>query len=111
MLFRSIGAESTQDNRRDYRHMLFTTPNAAKYISGVILFDETIRQNAADGTSLVKVLVSAATKFLNGRKVVPDPVLRKESVWDAMARDVLKARGLKSPIGAVKEQPASAYKE
>ncbi len=59
----------------------------------------------------VKVLVSAATKFLNGRKVVPDPVLRKESIWDAVARDVLKARGLKSPIGAVKEQPDSAYKE
>ena len=51
--FDGIGAESTQDNRRDYREMLFTTPNAARYISGVILFDETIRQNAADGTPLV----------------------------------------------------------
>ncbi len=57
--FDSINAESTQDNRRDYREMLFTTPNAAQYISGVILFDETIRQNAADGTPLVKVLESA----------------------------------------------------
>lgn len=59
----------------------------------------------------VKGLVSAATKFLHGRKVVPDAVLRKESVWDQVARDVLKARGLSSPIGAVKEQPASAFKK
>ena len=56
-------------------------------------------------------LVNAATIFLNGRKVVPNPVLRSESIWDAVARDVLKARGLSSPIGSVKEQPDSAYKE
>ena len=54
--FDSIGAESTEDNRRDYREMLFTTKGVADFISGVILFDETIRQNAADGTPLVKVL-------------------------------------------------------
>jgi len=56
-------------------------------------------------------LVKAATIFLNGRKVVPNPVLRSESIWDAVARDVLKARGLSSPIGAVKELPDSAYKK
>jgi NitT/TauT family transport system substrate-binding protein len=56
-------------------------------------------------------LVKAATKFLHGRKVVPNEVLRSESVWDQVARDVLKARGLTSPIGSVKEQPDSAYKE
>ena len=56
-------------------------------------------------------LVKAATIFLNGRKVVPNRVLRSESIWDAVARDVLKARGLSSPIGSVKEQPDSAYKE
>lgn len=55
-------------------------------------------------------LVKAATIFLNGRKVVPNPVLRKESIWDAVARDVLKSRGLSAPIGSVKEQPDSAYK-
>jgi fructose-bisphosphate aldolase class I len=54
--FDSIGTESTETNRRDYREMLFTTKGAADFISGVILFDETIRQNAADGTPLVKVL-------------------------------------------------------
>ena len=56
-------------------------------------------------------LVKAATIFLNGRKVVPNAVLRKESIWDAVARDILKSRGLKSPIGSVKEQPDSAYKK
>jgi hypothetical protein len=56
-------------------------------------------------------LVKAATIFLNGRKVVPNPVLRSESIWDAVARDVLKSRGLSSPIGSVKEQPDSAYKK
>ena len=56
-------------------------------------------------------LVKAATIFLNGRKVVPNPVLRSESIWDAVARDVLKARGLSSPIGSVKEQPDSAFKK
>jgi fructose-bisphosphate aldolase, class I len=52
----SIGVESTETNRRDYREMLFRTEGAADYISGVILFDETLRQNAADGTPLVKIL-------------------------------------------------------
>lgn len=54
--FDSINVESTEDNRRDYREMLFRTAGASEYISGVILFDETIRQNAADGTPMVKVL-------------------------------------------------------
>jgi fructose-bisphosphate aldolase class I len=54
--FDSISVESTEENRRDYREMLFTAKNVGEYISGVILFDETIRQDAADGTALVKVL-------------------------------------------------------
>jgi fructose-bisphosphate aldolase class I len=54
--FDSISVESTEEHRRDYREMLFTASNIGDYISGVILFDETIRQNAADGTPLVKVL-------------------------------------------------------
>ncbi|MGD1880558.1 MAG: class I fructose-bisphosphate aldolase [Kiloniellaceae bacterium] len=57
--FDSIKIASTEENRRDYRDMLFTTPDAGKYISGVILYDETIRQKAADGTSLVKKLTKA----------------------------------------------------
>jgi fructose-bisphosphate aldolase class I len=54
--FDSIGADSTEANRRAYREMLFTTKGAADFISGVILFDETIRQHAADGTPLVQLL-------------------------------------------------------
>jgi fructose-bisphosphate aldolase class I len=54
--FDSIGVESTEENRRDYREMLFRAPGAGNHISGVILYDETIRQNAADGTRLVKLL-------------------------------------------------------
>ena len=54
--FDSIGAESTEDSRRDYREMLFRTGAMADHISGVILFDETLRQNAADGTPLVNII-------------------------------------------------------
>src|SRR5580765_2680545 len=54
--FDSINVESTEDRRRAYREMLFTTAGAEANISGVILFDETIRQQASDGRSLVKVL-------------------------------------------------------
>lgn len=55
--FDSIQVESTETNRRDYREMLFRTEEAMQnYISGVILYDETIRQSAADGTSLVSII-------------------------------------------------------
>ena len=54
--FDTINVESTEENRRNYRELLFRTEGASEYISGIILFDETIRQDGADGTSLVKVL-------------------------------------------------------
>ena len=54
--FKSIDVESTEDNRRAYRQMLFTTVGVSDFISGVILFDETIRQKADDGTPLVQIL-------------------------------------------------------
>jgi fructose-bisphosphate aldolase class I len=54
--FKSIDVESTEENRRAYRDMLFTTPSIGDHISGVILFDETIRQSAADGTPFPQVL-------------------------------------------------------
>jgi fructose-bisphosphate aldolase, class I len=56
--FDSIGVESTEDNRRAYRELLFATEGAEEYISGVILFDETIRQTAEDGTPFPKLLES-----------------------------------------------------
>ena len=54
--FDTINVESTEENRRNYREMLFRTAGVNEFISGVILFDETIRQDAADGSSMVKVL-------------------------------------------------------
>jgi fructose-bisphosphate aldolase, class I len=54
--FDSIGVESTEENRRAYRDLLFTTEGAADHISGVILYDETIRQSSADGTPFPKLL-------------------------------------------------------
>ena len=54
--FDTIKVESTEETRRDYRELLFRTPGIGQYISGVILFDETIRQSAADGTRLVDLM-------------------------------------------------------
>src|ERR1700748_1700012 len=55
--FDAIKVENTEDNRRDYRELLFRAMDAMnKHISGVILFDETIRQKAKDGTPLVKLI-------------------------------------------------------
>ena len=54
--FDSIGVESTESNRRDYREMLFRSSGMKDNIGGVILFDETIRQNAQDGTPLVELI-------------------------------------------------------
>src|SRR3954466_6884265 len=54
--FDSIGVESTEENRRAYRDLLFLTEGAEEYISGVILYDETLRQSSADGTPFPKLL-------------------------------------------------------
>jgi fructose-bisphosphate aldolase class I len=75
--FDALGVESTADNRRDYREMLFRTKEAlSKYISGVILYDETIRQNAKDGTPLVKLIAQAGAlpgiKVDKGTKPLPN---------------------------------------
>jgi len=74
--FDSIGVESTADTRRDYRELLFRSTDAmSKYISGVILYDETIRQKARDGTPLVKLIADAGSlpgiKVDKGTKPLP----------------------------------------
>src|SRR5215216_3982559 len=74
--FDVIGVESTEDNRRDYRELLFRSSDAMKnHISGVILYDETIRQKAKDGTSLVKLIQDAGSipgiKVDGGTKPLP----------------------------------------
>ena len=74
--FDAIGVESTADTRRDYRELLFRSMEAMKnHISGVILYDETIRQNAKDGTPLVKLIEKAGSlpgiKVDKGTKALP----------------------------------------
>jgi fructose-bisphosphate aldolase, class I len=74
--FDPIGVESTADTRRDYRELLFRSADAmSKYISGVILYDETIRQNAKDGTPLVRLIEQAGSipgiKVDKGTKPLP----------------------------------------
>ncbi|TMK16162.1 MAG: fructose-bisphosphate aldolase class I [Actinobacteria bacterium] len=63
----SVGVESTEENRPAYREMLLTTKGAGEFISGVIMFDETIRQSTKDGTPFVKALEEAGV--LPGIKV------------------------------------------
>jgi len=74
--FDAIGVDSTADNRRDYRELLFRSSEAmSKYISGVILYDETIRQNAKDGTPLIKLIENSGAipgiKVDKGTKPLP----------------------------------------
>src|SRR5215813_11941237 len=56
--FGALGIESTEENRRSYRNTLLTNPGIEDYISGVILYDETIRQKADDGTPFPDLLAS-----------------------------------------------------
>ena len=85
--FDAIGVDSTADNRRDYRELLFRSTDAMRnYISGVILFDETIRQAAKDGTPLVKII--ADTGAIPGIKVdagaKPMPFCPGETVTEGL---------------------------
>jgi len=73
--FDSIRVESTEENRRSYREILFTTPRANEFISGVILYEETLRQKASDGTPFPKLLESQGIlpgiKVDKGTKALP----------------------------------------
>jgi fructose-bisphosphate aldolase class I len=96
--FDVIGVECTEDNRRDYRELLFRSPGMAN-ISGVILFDETIRQMAKDGTPLVKIIEAAGT--LPGIKVdkgtKPLPLCPSEVITeglDGLRERLIEYRGL-----------------
>jgi fructose-bisphosphate aldolase class I len=75
--FDAIRVESTEESRRDYREMLFRSQEAmSKYISGVILYDETIWQNARDGTPLIKLIEQSGTipgiKVDEGTQALPN---------------------------------------
>ena len=84
--FDTINVESTEKNRRDYREMLFRTAGVAEFLSGVILFDETIRQDGADGTRMVKILSDQG--IIPGIKVdtgtVPLPEAPEELVTEGL---------------------------
>ncbi|MBY0532590.1 MAG: fructose-bisphosphate aldolase class I [Xanthobacteraceae bacterium] len=74
--FDAIGVESTEDNRRDYRELMFRSAEGMKSISGVILYDETIWQKAKDGTPLVEIIKRAGSipgiKVDEGTKPLPN---------------------------------------
>ena len=84
--FDSIDVESTEENRRAYRDMLFTTPGAEEHISGVILFDETIRQSSADGTPF--------PALLEGKGVIPGIKVDKGAKPLALAEGETITEGL-----------------
>src|SRR5689334_25276226 len=73
--FKSINVDNVEENRRAYRDMLFTTKGLGQFISGVILYDETIRQKSADGTSFVDLLnkqgILPGIKVDTGAKPLP----------------------------------------
>src|SRR3982750_2209535 len=91
----SIGVESTEENRRAYRDLLFTTDGAEEFISGVILFDETIRQSSADGTPFPKLLES--------RGIIPGIKVDKGTKPLALAEEETITEGLDGLRGRLQE--------
>ena len=73
--FDAIGVDNTEENRRDYRTMMFSAREAMAYVSGVILYDETIWQKSADGSPLVDLIAAAdalaGIKVDEGTEVLP----------------------------------------
>jgi len=98
--FDAIGVESSADSRRDYRELMFRANDAmSKYISGVILYDETIRQNAKDGTPLVKVIekVGSLPGIKVDKGVQPLPMCPGEVITeglDGLGQRLAEYRGL-----------------
>jgi len=56
--FKMINVENTEENRRRYRELLFTTPNLNRHVSGVIMFEESTQHNTEDGMNFIKLLNS-----------------------------------------------------
>jgi fructose-bisphosphate aldolase class I len=97
--FRSVGVESTEARRRAYRSLLFTTPGIEAHISGVILFDETIRQAADDGTPFVELLarrgIIAGIKVDRGAKLLAGaPEAKVTEGLDDLRERLAEYRGL-----------------
>ena len=87
--FDKINVESTADSRRDYREMLFRSTEAMRsHVSGVILYDETIRQKAKDGTPLVYIMKAAGSipgiKVDTGAKALAGPTSKIETITEGL---------------------------
>jgi fructose-bisphosphate aldolase, class I len=87
--FDKINTVSTDDSRRDYREMLFRSTDAMKnYVSGVILYDETIRQKAKDGTTLVDLMKASGSipgiKVDMGAKPLSGPTAKIETITEGL---------------------------
>ena len=103
--FDSIGVESTEENRRSYRELLFTTPGMEDSIGGVILYDETIRQSADDGTPFAELLASKGVDPRDqGRHRRPRPGrLPRREGHRGPRRPARAARGVPRPRRALRE--------
>ncbi len=84
--FATINLESTEENRRAYRDMLFTTEGLGEYVSGVILFEETLGQKTKDGTPF--------PKFLHDQNIIPGIKVDKGLIPLVNSRDEKTTRGL-----------------
>jgi fructose-bisphosphate aldolase, class I len=93
--FDSIGVESTEEARRSYRELLFTTDGVEEYISGVILFDETIRQSSSDGTPF--------PELLDSKGIIPGIKVDKGAKPLALAKDETVTEGLDGLRGRLEE--------
>lgn len=84
--FEAVGIESSEDSRRAYREMLFTTDGIGDYLSGVILFDETLRQKTSDGTPIPQVL--------KDQGIIPGIKVDKSTVTLPLSRGEKYTQGL-----------------
>ena len=91
--FKSVSVECTEENRRAYRNLLFSTPGIEQFLSGVILFDETARQKANDGTPI--------PEYLAKKGIVPGIKVDKGAVELPLARPgETRHRGPRRPAEA-----------
>ncbi len=90
---KSINVPSTEENRRMYREILFTTAGAGEFISGVILFDETIRQKSRDGRGEILFTTKGAGEFISG-VILFDETIRQKSRDGRTFVEVLEQQGI-----------------
>ena len=91
--FKSVNVECTEENRRAYRNLLFSTPGVEQFLSGVILFDETARQKAVDG--------SLIPQYLDKKGIVPGIKVDKGTVDIPFTRGEKVTEGLDGLLDAV----------